>query len=51
MARHEAYDAAGKAMELDPENARAYEVLSIIQAVEGAPDCGQIGTQGGRFAA
>jgi TolB-like protein/DNA-binding SARP family transcriptional activator/lipopolysaccharide biosynthesis regulator YciM len=35
VARHEAYDAAGKAMQLDPENARAYEVLSIIQAVEG----------------
>ena len=35
VARHDAYDAAGKAMQLDPENARAYEVLSIIQAVEG----------------
>ena len=35
VARHEAYEAAGKAMQIDPENARAYEVLSIIQAVEG----------------
>lgn len=35
MAKDEAYAAAGKALELDPENARAYEVLSIIQAVEG----------------
>lgn len=35
VARHEAYSAAGKAMQIDPENARAYEVLSIIQAVEG----------------
>jgi TolB-like protein/DNA-binding SARP family transcriptional activator len=35
VARHEAYAAAGKAMQLDPENARAYEVLSIIQAIEG----------------
>lgn len=38
VARHEAYTAAGKAMQLDPENARAYEVLSIIQAVEGEHD-------------
>jgi adenylate cyclase len=36
MARQEAYAAAGRALELDPENARAYEVLSIIQVVEGA---------------
>ena len=35
VARQEAYLAAGKALELDPENARAYEVLSVIQAVEG----------------
>jgi adenylate cyclase len=35
VARHRAYEAAGKAMQLDPENARAYEVLSIIQAVDG----------------
>ncbi len=35
MAKEEAYAAAGKALKLDPENARAYEVLSIIQAVEG----------------
>lgn len=35
MAKEEAYAAAGKALELDPENARAYEVLSVIQAVEG----------------
>ncbi|HWJ74811.1 MAG TPA: tetratricopeptide repeat protein [Kaistia sp.] len=35
VARQEAYAAAGKAIELDPENARANEVLSIIQAVEG----------------
>jgi adenylate cyclase len=35
VARQEAYATAGKAMQLDPENARAYEVLSIIQAVEG----------------
>ncbi len=36
MARDEAYTAAGKALELDPENARGYEVLSVIQLVEGA---------------
>ena len=35
MARQEAYEAAGRALELDPQNARAYEVLSIIQVVEG----------------
>ena len=35
MAKEEAYVAAGKALDLDPENARAYEVLSIIQAIEG----------------
>lgn len=35
MAKEEAYAAVGKALELDPENARAYEVLSVIQAVEG----------------
>jgi adenylate cyclase len=35
VARREAYAAADKAMQLDPENARAWEVLSIIQAVEG----------------
>ncbi|MBN8999876.1 MAG: tetratricopeptide repeat protein [Rhizobiales bacterium] len=35
VARQEAYVAAGKALELDPENARANEVLSTIQAVEG----------------
>lgn len=38
VARHEAYDAAGKAMQIDPENARAYEVLSTIQSVEGEHD-------------
>ncbi len=36
MARQEAYAAAGRALELDPDNTRAYEVLSIIQVVEGA---------------
>ena len=35
VARHEAYAAAGKAMQIEPENARAYEVLSIVQAIEG----------------
>lgn len=35
MAKEEAYASAGRALELDPENARAYEVLSLIQAVEG----------------
>ena len=35
IAKNEAYAAAGKALELDPENARAYEVLSVIQAIEG----------------
>lgn len=35
MARQEAYAAAGKALQLDPDNARANEVLSIIQAVDG----------------
>ena len=38
VARHEAYEAAGRAMQIDPENARAYEVLSTIQAVEGEHD-------------
>lgn len=35
IAKNEAYAAAGKALELDSGNAGAYEVLSIIQAIEG----------------
>lgn len=37
-ARNGAYDAAGRALELDPDNARALIVLSRIQAQDGAGD-------------
>lgn len=37
-ARGEAYDAAGRALEIDPGNARALIVLSRIQAQDGAGD-------------
>lgn len=35
-ARAEAYDAAGRALQIDPDNARALIVLSLIQAQDGA---------------
>ena len=35
-ARSEAYDAAGRALQIDPDNARALMVLSRIQAQDGA---------------
>ncbi len=38
VARKRAYDAAGKALKLDGDNARAYAVLSLIQLVGGRRD-------------
>ena len=35
VAKREAYEAAGKALALDPDNARAYAALSVIEAVDG----------------
>lgn len=35
VARAQAYEAAGRALKLDPENARAYGVLAVIQLVDG----------------
>ncbi len=35
IARKIAYDAAGRALELDPENARALSVLALLQLVDG----------------
>jgi adenylate cyclase len=38
LARKRAYDAAGKALELDPNNARAFTVLAILQQSDGDPE-------------
>jgi adenylate cyclase len=35
VARKGAYDSAGRALALDPENARAYSVLAVLQVVDG----------------
>ncbi len=35
VARKDAYNAAGRALVLDPENARAYTVLAVLQMVDG----------------
>jgi adenylate cyclase len=35
LARKQAYDAAGKALELDPNNSRAFTVLAILQQSDG----------------
>ncbi|MDJ0896401.1 MAG: tetratricopeptide repeat protein [Alphaproteobacteria bacterium] len=37
VARKIAYDAAGQALKLDPENARAHIVLALLQLVDGRP--------------
>ena len=37
VARKIAYDAAGQALRLDPENARAHIVLALLQLVDGRP--------------
>ncbi len=38
VARRRALDSAGRALELDPENARAYAVLSLLQLLDGRHD-------------
>lgn len=38
LARKQAYVAAGKALELDPSNARAFTVLAILQQADGRPE-------------
>jgi adenylate cyclase len=37
VARKIAYDAAGQALKLDPQNARAHTVLALLQLVDGRP--------------
>jgi adenylate cyclase len=37
VARKIAYDAAGQALQLDPQNARAHTVLALLQLVDGRP--------------
>jgi TolB-like protein/class 3 adenylate cyclase/Flp pilus assembly protein TadD len=38
VARRQAYEAAGRALELNPETARAYSVLGILQSLDGEHD-------------
>jgi TolB-like protein/class 3 adenylate cyclase len=38
VARKRAYDSAGRALALDPRNARAYAVLALLQSAEGQHD-------------